>query len=60
MWILFSIWGTGTAIALLFLDGPLQFIVFVVSALIGVWVTAAREDKGTRWAQERAKRSGDV
>jgi len=58
MWVFFSIWGGGTVIALLFLDGPWQFIAFVLSALIGVWVTAAREDKGTRWAQEVAKRSG--
>jgi hypothetical protein len=59
MWVFFSIWGCGTVISLLFLNGPWQFIFFVLSALVGVWVTAAREDKGTRWAQEVAKRSSD-
>lgn len=60
MWVFFSIWGTGTAIAMLFLDGPWQFVTFIGSAWCGVWVTAAREDTGTRWGEERAKRSGET
>jgi hypothetical protein len=59
MWVFFAIWGGGTVVSLLFLDGAPQFVGFIVSALIGVWVTAARESDGTEWAQEVAKRSGD-
>ena len=59
MFLFFGIWGTGTAIALLFLDGPWQFVMFIGSAWLGVWITAAREDDGTRWGDENAKRSRD-
>jgi hypothetical protein len=59
MLIFFGIWGVGTAVAMLFLDGPWQFVMFIGSAWLGVWVTAAREDDGTRWGDENAKRSGD-
>ncbi|HSG80492.1 MAG TPA: hypothetical protein VLD62_12995 [Acidimicrobiia bacterium] len=59
MWVFFSFWGAGTLIALLFLEGGWQFLMFVGSAWLGVWVTAAREDDGTRWGEESARRSGE-
>jgi hypothetical protein len=60
MLIFFSIWGAGTLFALLFLEGPWQFLLFIGSAWFGIWYVARKEDDGSRWGDERAKRSGET
>ncbi len=59
MWVFFAFWVSGTVIALLFLEGAWQFLMFIGSAWLGIWVTASREAESSRWGDEQAKRSGD-
>ena len=55
----FTIWAVGTGVAVM-LDGPIQFLVFIGSAWVGIWWVARKEDDGTRWGDERAKRNGET
>ncbi len=60
MIIFFGTWIIGTIVAVVFLEGPWQFVAWVGSAWLGIWINAWREDEGTRWSDERAKRSGET